>query len=106
MPTITYIEHDGTEHRVEVKSGSSLMQGALIHGIPGIDAQCGGACACATCHIYLDEGWRSRVPPLSEEERDLLEIAAEVGPGSRLACQIKVVEELDGLVLRLPAFQG
>ncbi|GLU37338.1 2Fe-2S iron-sulfur cluster-binding protein [Pseudomonas sp. NBRC 100443] len=106
MPTITYIEHDGTPHQVEVASGDSLMQGAVNHAVPGIDADCGGACACATCHVYVEESWLERLAAPDAMERAMLECAQEVRGNSRLACQIAIRDELDGLQVRMPKFQG
>ena len=105
MPKITYIEFDGTEHAVEVKPGLSVMEGAIRNNIPGIDADCGGACACATCHVYVDEAWRERTGEASAMEESMLDFAEEVQPNSRLSCQIRVTDALDGLVVRLPQDQ-
>jgi 2Fe-2S ferredoxin len=105
MATITYLEHDGTEHTIDVKVGLSLMEGAVKNRVPGIDADCGGACACATCQIYIDDGWRGKIDPPSDMEEAMLDFASSVLPTSRLACQIKVTEDLDGLVVRMPEDQ-
>jgi ferredoxin, 2Fe-2S len=106
MASVTYIEHDGTQHQVEVPDGISVMQGAVDHAVEGIVAECGGGLACATCHCYVDEAWIDRVGPPSEAEMQMLESAAtDRKPGSRLSCQISVSEKLDGLVVRLPATQ-
>jgi len=106
MVAITYIEHDGTEHRVDVPEGNSVMQGALDNMIEGIVAECGGGAACATCHCYVDEAWFDKVGPPSEIEQQMLEFAAsEATATSRLSCQIPVTEELDGLIVRLPETQ-
>jgi 2Fe-2S ferredoxin len=107
MPKVTYIEHDGTPHQVEVPLGSSLMRGAVGNGVPGIDADCGGECACATCHVYVDEAWleRTGLPEPDSMEESMLSFAAVKEPNSRLSCQIKMSEELDGLVLRMPEGQ-
>lgn len=106
MALVTYIEHDGTEHKVEVPSGDSVMQGAVNNMVPGIVAECGGGLACATCHCYVDDAWIGRVGPPAETEVEMLESAADDRqPGSRLSCQITVTNELDGLVVRLPASQ-
>jgi 2Fe-2S ferredoxin len=102
MPKVTYIESRGEQHVVDVKPGLSLMEGAVQNGVPGIPATCGGACACATCHIYIDEAWRSRVGARNELEESMLEMADDVLPNSRLACQISMTDELDGLVVRIP----
>lgn len=106
MVEITYIEHDGTEHRVQVVPGMSLMQGAVSRGVPGIDAICGGACTCATCHVYVDEAWRAQAGEPSEYERMTLEYADNKAAGSRLACQVVVGEALDGMIVRMPEQQG
>ena len=105
MAKITYIEFDGTEHVVDVKSGLSVMEGAVKNNIPGIDADCGGACACATCHVYVDEAWRDKTGSMSAMEESMLDFAENVEPNSRLSCQIKVSDELDGLVGRMPESQ-
>lgn len=102
MPKVTYIESGGEQHVVDVQPGLSLMEGAVQNSVPGIAAICGGACACATCHIYIDEAWRSATGARNELEESMLEMADDVQPNSRLACQIKMSDELDGLVVRLP----
>ena len=106
MPKIHYIEHDGTEHVVDVGIGWSVMEGAVKNRIPGIDADCGGACACATCHVYVDEAWREKVGAPSPMEEDMLDFGFDVRPSSRLSCQIKVSDELDGLVVSTPERQA
>jgi 2Fe-2S ferredoxin len=105
MAKITYIEHDGTEHVIDVKPGLSVMEGAVKNNIPGIDADCGGACACATCHVYVDEAWRDKTGSSSAMEESMLDFAENVEPNSRLSCQIKVTDALDGLVVRMPESQ-
>ena len=105
MPRISYIEHNGTEHTVEVKPGFSVMEGAVKNGVPGIDADCGGACACATCHVYVDAAWRDKVGEPSSAEREMLEFAEERAENSRLSCRITVSDALDGLVVRMPEKQ-
>ena len=105
MPKIKYIEHSGKEHEVEVPVGWSAMEGAVKNLIPGIDADCGGACACATCHVFVEESWLSKLPPKEDMEETMLDFAPEVEANSRLSCQIKVTPELDGLVLRVPKSQ-
>ncbi len=105
MPKIKYIEFSGKEHEVEVPVGWSAMEGAVKNLIPGIDADCGGACACATCHVFVDESWLSKLPPKEDMEETMLDFAPEVEANSRLSCQIKVTPELDGLVLRMPKSQ-
>ncbi|MGB8363215.1 MAG: 2Fe-2S iron-sulfur cluster-binding protein [Rhizomicrobium sp.] len=105
MPKIKYIEATGKEHEVEVPVGWSVMEGAVKNLIPGIDADCGGACACATCHVYVDPAWEAKVAPKSEMEETMLDFAQDIEPTSRLSCQIKVTEELDGLIVRMPKSQ-
>src|SRR5262249_25275106 len=103
---VTYIEFDGTAHTVEIEDGTSLMRGAVSNGIPGIDADCGGSCACATCHVHVDAAWTATVgPPASEAEAEMLQLAPEVRDDSRLACQVKMRAELDGVVVHLPEAQ-
>jgi 2Fe-2S ferredoxin len=106
MPKITYIEHDGTVHTVEAEIGSTVMESALKAGVTGIVAECGGSCTCATCMVYVDEAWLDKTGERSEEEEDQLDFAFDVKPNSRLSCQIKVTEALDGLIVRTPAYQG
>ncbi len=106
MPKITYIEHDGTQHTVDAKVGDTVMETALRHSVPGIVAECGGSCTCATCMVHVAEEWVERVGQRSEEEEDQLDFAFDVRPNSRLSCQIKVTDELDGLVVTTPAYQG
>jgi 2Fe-2S ferredoxin len=106
MPKITYIEHDGTTHSVEAEIGSTVMETALKAGVPGIVAECGGSCTCATCMVHVDEAWLDKVGTRSEEEEDQLDFAFDVQPNSRLSCQIKVTEALDGLIVRTPSYQG
>jgi 2Fe-2S ferredoxin len=102
MSKVTYIESDGKQHVVDLQPGDSVMQGAVTNGVSGIAAICGGACSCATCHVYIDEAWRSRTGARNDLEESMLEMADDVQPNSRLACQIKMTEELDGLVVRIP----
>ena len=106
MPKITYIEHDGTQHTVDAEIGATVMETALRHSVPGIVAECGGSCTCATCLVHVADEWVDRVGQRSPEEEDQLDFAFDVRPSSRLACQIKVTEELDGLVVHTPAYQG
>jgi 2Fe-2S ferredoxin len=106
MPKIIFIEHDGTCHEIEADVGSSVMEAALRNGVTGIVAECGGSCTCATCLVHVDEAWSMLVGKPSPEEEDMLDFAFEVKPASRLSCQIKVTEELDGLVVYTPAYQG
>ena len=105
MAKITYIEFNGTEHAVEVRNGLTVMEGAIKNNVPGIDADCGGACACATCHVYVDEAWRAKTGTASAMEESMLDFAQNVEPNSRLSCQIKVTDQLDGLIVRMPEEQ-
>jgi 2Fe-2S ferredoxin len=105
MPKVTYIEHNGTVHEIDVPAGRSVMQGAVENAVPGIDADCGGACACATCHVFVEPDWGDRVGSRTEREQEMLSFAADTQPNSRLACQIKVTGDLDGLVVRMPEGQ-
>ena len=105
MAKITYIEFNGEEHVVDVKTGLSVMEGAVKNNIPGIDADCGGACACATCHVYVDQAWLDKTGEKSAMEESMLDFAENVEPNSRLSCQIKVGDDLDGLVVRMPESQ-
>ncbi|HEX7884770.1 MAG TPA: 2Fe-2S iron-sulfur cluster-binding protein [Phenylobacterium sp.] len=105
MAKITYLQHDGTEHVIDVKSGLTVMEGAVKNNIPGIDADCGGACACATCHVYVDPAWLAKTGTKSSMEESMLDFAENVEENSRLSCQIKVTDELDGLTVTLPESQ-
>src|ERR1700742_4268253 len=105
MPKIKYIDDDGKEHETEVPNGWSVMEGAVKNNIPGIDADCGGACACATCHVYVDETWLPKTGDKSAMEESMLDFAENVEPNSRLSCQINVTDALDGLVVRMPESQ-
>jgi len=106
MPKITYVEHSGKEHTVEVAEGLTVMEGAVSHNIPGIDADCGGACACSTCHVYVDPAWLEKLPPKEDMELDMLDFAYEPDPErSRLTCQLKVTAALDGLRVQMPEKQ-
>jgi len=106
MPKITYIDAGGTARTVEAEVGSTVMENAIKNDIPGIEAECGGACACATCHVYVDEAWRAKTGEPSPMEEDMLDFGFEVRENSRLSCQIKVTEDLDGLVVRTPERQA
>ena len=106
MVKITFIEHDGTEHTVDAEIGSTVMETALRNDVNSIVAECGGSCTCATCLVHVDEKWSPIVGPPSEEEEEMLDSAFEVKPTSRLCCQIKVTEKLDGLIVHTPAYQG
>jgi 2Fe-2S ferredoxin len=105
MAKITYIEANGTPHTVEVKPGQSVMEGAVKNNVPGILADCGGACACATCRVYVDEAWREKTGEASEMELSMLDFQSDYAPGTRLSCQIGVTEDLDGLIVRMPESQ-
>jgi ferredoxin, 2Fe-2S len=105
MAKITYIEFSGKQHVLELANGLSVMQGAANHNVRGIIAECGGACSCATCHVYVDEAWVPRLPAKAESEAAMLDAVCDAQPNSRLSCQITVSDALDGLVVRLPAKQ-
>jgi len=105
MPKITYIEHSGTEHTVDVGIGMTLMEGAVNNSVPGIDGDCGGACACSTCHVYVDDAWVEKLKAKEDTETDMLDFAFQPNEKSRLGCQIPVTPELDGLVVRMPEKQ-
>ncbi|MCL2428110.1 MAG: 2Fe-2S iron-sulfur cluster-binding protein [Alphaproteobacteria bacterium] len=107
MPKVTYIEYDGTPHEVEVPEGLSVMRGAVDNNIPGIDADCGGECACATCHVYVEPEWldKTGLPEPGSQEASMLSFAAVAQPNSRLSCQIKMRPELDGLTVKMPEGQ-
>lgn len=106
MPKIIYIEHNGTRHEIEAENGLSVMEVAVKNMVPGIDADCGGACACATCHVIVDEAWVMKTGKPEAMEESMLDFASDPKPTSRLSCQITVRAELDGLTVHLPEFQG
>jgi 2Fe-2S ferredoxin len=106
MPKITFIENDDSVHTVDAELGATVMETALANGIASIVAECGGGCTCATCLVHVDEKWFAIVGPPNAEEEEMLDSAFELKPTSRLACQIKVTEALDGLIVRTPAYQG
>jgi 2Fe-2S ferredoxin len=106
MVKITYIDSKGTSRTVEGEVGSTVMETAIKHGVPEIEAECGGACACATCHVHVDKAWAEKTGAPSPMEEDMLDFAYDVQPTSRLSCQIKVSEELDGLIVRTPERQA
>lgn len=106
MPKITFVDHGGVERSVDVRVGWTVRDAAVHEGVPGIVSACGGVCACATCHVYVAAAWLGKLPPISESERDLLEYAHEPRPESRLACQIEITAELDGLIVHTPESQG
>ena len=106
MPKITYIEYNNKKHTIDIANGLSLMEGAVQNNIPGIDADCGGSMACATCHVYVDEKWFDKLPKKEEGEEDMLDMAYEPKRYSRLSCQIMITNELDGLIVRMPSKQA
>ena len=106
MAKITYIEHTDKKHIVELPNNMSIMEGAVQNNIPGIDADCGGSMACATCHVYVDEKWFNKLKKKEEGEEDMLDMAYKPNKFSRLSCQLIVSNELDGLILRMPSKQG
>jgi len=106
MAKITFIDPSGDQRVVEAEPGSTVMEAAIRNDVPGIDAECGGACSCATCHVYVDERWTDKVGGPEPMEEDMLDFAYDVRPNSRLSCQIKVTPELDGLVVATPERQG
>ena len=101
MGRVTYVEQDGTEHVVEVEDGTSVMEGAVSNGVPGIDGDCGGMCACATCHVHVAPEWLALVGPPGEQENEMLDLAPERDDASRLSCQIAFGPDLDGLRVRI-----
>lgn len=105
MPKLTIIEFNGTEHRLDAVEGTSVMQTAVNAGVPGILADCGGSCSCATCHCYVDNAWAARLPAPESAEKDMLECTIDPMENSRLSCQIRVTTQCDGLVVRLPKTQ-
>ena len=106
MAKITFIGHDQSRYEVVAESGSTVMEAAIRNGVPGIEAECGGACACATCHVYVDEAWREATGHPAPMEEDMLDFAYDVRPNSRLSCQIRVSDALDGLVVGVPERQA
>jgi 2Fe-2S ferredoxin len=106
MAKITFIGSDGTRYDVDAENGSTVMESAIKNGVPGIEAECGGACACATCHVYVDDSWRPTTGEPEPMEEDMLDFAYDVRPSSRLSCQIRVSDELDGLVVTVPDQQA
>ena len=105
MPKITFIEHDGTEHVVDAENGVAVMNAAIDNLVPGIDADCGGECSCATCHVVVDDAWTAVIGQPEEREDEMLDLNPERHENSRLSCQIPVRDELDGLIVRVPEFQ-
>ena len=106
MAKITYVEHSGKSHTIEVQNGLTVMEGAVQNNIPGIDADCGGSMACATCHVYVKEEWFNKLPKKEDGEEDMLDMAYEPNKFSRLSCQLTVSDELEGLVVNLPVKQA
>jgi 2Fe-2S ferredoxin len=106
MPKVIYIEYSGKEHQIDLPIGFSIMEGAIKNSIPGVDADCGGSCACATCHVYVDEKYLSKIPTAQEAEKDMLDFVNETNNSSRLSCQIMMNNELDGIIVRMPKKQG
>jgi 2Fe-2S ferredoxin len=106
MPKITYIEISGKSQTIDVANGLSVMEGAVQNDIPGIDADCGGGMACATCHVYVKEEWFNKLPKKEDGEEDMLDMAYETKKNSRLSCQLIVTDELDGLTVSTPSKQG
>lgn len=107
MPRVIYIQPDGIETAIDARAGTSVMQAAVTNGVPGIVAECGGAAACATCHVYVDDRWIDRLPPAEADENDMLDCtASERRPTSRLSCQIELSAELDGLIVHAPERQS
>ncbi|MEL6297422.1 MAG: 2Fe-2S iron-sulfur cluster-binding protein [Pseudomonadota bacterium] len=105
MAKITFVQPDGTKTEVEAAEGTTVMEAGKLHAVPGIEAECGGACACATCHVYVDAAWAEKTGKPSEMEEDMLDFAFDVRETSRLSCQIKVSDALDGLVVQVPEKQ-
>ena len=106
MPKIIYIEFSGKEHHIEMPVGYSIMEGAVKNSVPGIDADCGGSCACATCHVYVDEKFIDKLPKPQESEQDMIDFVANPKNNSRLSCQLMITDELDGIVVRMPEKQS
>ncbi|MFN0164482.1 MAG: 2Fe-2S iron-sulfur cluster-binding protein [Burkholderiales bacterium] len=102
MPKVTFISHDGKRSEVEAKSGESLMLAAVLNQVAGIDADCGGQCACATCHVFIESPWLAQMPPIAANEEEMLNFTAERRDNSRLACQIPITDALDGLTVSMP----
>ena len=105
MPKITYNSHDHNTHTIEVQNGLTVMEGAIQNDIPGIDADCGGGMSCATCHVYVNEEWLDKLPKKEDGEEDMLDMAFEPKPNSRLSCQLTVSDTLDGLIVDIPSKQ-
>ena len=106
MPKITYIDQTGREYVVDGENGQTVMETAIKHDVPGIVAECGGACSCATCHVYVDDAYRAVTGEPSQMEEDMLDFAFDVRPESRLSCQLRITDDYDGLIVRVPEHQG
>ncbi len=106
MPKITFIDNQENSRTIEVESGLSVMEGAIQNDVPGIDADCGGSMACATCHVYVEEKWLNKIPEAEEAEIDMIDMAFEPKKNSRLSCQITVTDELNGLTVKTPKKQS
>ncbi len=106
MAKITYIEHSGKSHTIEVQNGLTVMEGAIQNNVPGIDADCGGSMACATCHVYVKEEWFNKLPKKEDGEEDMLDMAYEPNKFSRLSCQLTVSDNLEGMIVNLPEKQA
>ena len=106
MTRLSFVSSVGERHDLDVANGTTAMENAVRNSVPGIEAECGGACACATCHVYVDEAWTAETGEPEAMEEDMLDFAYDVRPNSRLSCQIKVRDALDGLVVRIPERQG
>ena len=106
MAKINFVDHTGETRTIDVENGATVMEAAIRNGIPGIEAECGGACACATCHVYVDEAWQAKVGGPTPMEEDMLDFAWDVRPTSRLSCQMKIVADWDGLVVEIPEKQA
>ncbi|WP_319532157.1 2Fe-2S iron-sulfur cluster-binding protein [uncultured Cohaesibacter sp.] len=106
MAKITYVAFDGAKYEIEAQPGMSVMEAAVKNGVPGIEAECGGACSCATCHVYVDEAWAEKTGEPQAMEEDMLDFAQDANETSRLSCQIIVRDDLDGLVVKIPEFQA
>ena len=106
MPKVIYIESSGKKHEIDVDSGLSIMEGAVQNSIPGIDADCGGSCACATCHVYVNHEWLNKIPEITDAEKDMLDFAFEPKKNSRLSCQLSLEDTHNGIIVTLPRKQG
>ena len=106
MPKLTVVAFDGTRVDIDAASGSTVMENAVKNSVPGVEAECGGACACATCHVYVDEAWAEKVGSPEPMEEDMLDFAFEPKPNSRLSCQVKMTDDFDGLVVHVPERQA